>query len=60
MMLERPDNLALVAALPEKPDSTVVDGCQLECDQYLYCAEFHHRVTSVLTPITRTTLADVV
>ena len=41
MTLEQPDNLALIAALPEKPDSTVVDGCQLECDQDLYCAEFH-------------------
>ena len=60
MTLERPDNLVLVASLPEKPDSTVRDGCQLERDQYLYCAEFHHFVTSVLTPITSTTLADVV
>ena len=41
MTLEQPDNLALIAALPEKPDSTVVDGCQLERDQDLYCAEFH-------------------
>ena len=60
MTLERPDNLVLVAALPEKPDSTVVDSCQFECDQDLYCAEFHHFVPSVLTPITSTTLADVV
>ena len=60
MTLERPDKLALVASLPEKPDSTVVDGCQLKRDQDLYCAEFHHFVTSVLTPITSTTLADVV
>ena len=41
MKLEQPDNLTLIAMLPEKPDSTVVDGCQLECDQDLYCAEFH-------------------
>lgn len=41
MKLEQPDNLALIAALPEKPDATVVNSCQLERDQDLYCAEFH-------------------
>ena len=51
MTLERPDNLVLVAALPEKPDSTVVDSCQLECDQDLYCAEFHAAHPLVLLTI---------
>ena len=52
MKLEQPDNLALIAALPEKPDSTVVDGCQLERDQDLYCAEFHDALPLALLTIT--------